>query len=65
MRLRILSAGLSIFLIGAALRAQITGDVIGIHDLGAGSDSPITGARPDSCAYCHAAHSGLASTVTA
>jgi predicted CXXCH cytochrome family protein len=32
---------------------------MGMHNLGPGSTSPITGARPDSCAYCHAPHSGL------
>jgi predicted CXXCH cytochrome family protein len=42
------------------LLAQITGDVIGMHDLSPGSTSPITGARPGSCTYCHAPHSGLA-----
>ncbi|MGD0632083.1 MAG: cytochrome c3 family protein [Terracidiphilus sp.] len=59
MRLNILLAGLSIFLSGTALPAQITGDVLGMHNLGPGSKSPITGARPDSCAYCHAPHFGL------
>lgn len=44
---------------GSALRAQISGDVMGVHDLGPGSHSPITGARPDACSYCHAPHSGL------
>jgi predicted CXXCH cytochrome family protein len=29
-----------------------------MHSLGPGSTSPITGARPDACAYCHAPHSG-------
>ena len=43
---------------GAAL-AQIPGDVMGMHNLGPGSTSPVTGARPDACAYCHAPHSGL------
>ena len=32
---------------------------MGMHNLGPGSKSPITGARPDACAYCHAPHSGL------
>ena len=32
---------------------------MGVHNLEPGSKSPITGARPDSCAYCHAPHSGL------
>jgi predicted CXXCH cytochrome family protein len=52
-------AVLTILLAGARLPAQITGDVIGMHDLGPGSNSPVTGARPDSCNYCHAPHSGL------
>ena len=42
-----------------ALHAQVAGDVLGVHNLGPGSSSPITGARPDACAYCHAPHSGL------
>jgi len=50
-----LSLGLTLLLIPASLFAQFTGDVIGVHDLGPGSKSPITGARPDFCAYCHAA----------
>ncbi len=59
MRLKILFAELTILLAGQALGAQITGDVMGMHNLGPGSNSPITGARPDACAYCHAPHSGL------
>ena len=59
MRLRVLLAGLAVLLTGAAITAQIPGDVLGMHNLGPGSTSPITGARPDSCAYCHAPHSGL------
>jgi len=58
-RLGVQLAALSILLGGAALRAQITGDVLGMHNLGPGSTSPIGGARPDSCSYCHAPHSGL------
>ncbi len=30
-----------------------------MHNLGPGSKSPVTGARTDSCSYCHAPHSGL------
>ncbi len=56
-----LLAGVTILLSGATLPAQITGDVIGVHDLGPGSKSPVTGARPDFCAYCHAPHFGLPS----
>ncbi len=61
MKLRFLMACLMIVLAGTTLLAQITGDVIGTHDLGPGSKSPITGARPDFCLYCHAPHSGLSS----
>ncbi len=59
MKLRILLAGLTILLTGSPLLAQVPSDVMGMHNLGPGSSSPITGARPDSCAYCHAPHSGL------
>ena len=59
MKLRVVLAGVTIALSAAALPAQIGGDVMGVHNLGPGSSSPITGARPDSCAYCHAPHSGL------
>jgi len=59
MKLKITLAGLAFFLAAHALHAQIIGDVLGTHNLGPGSKSPITGARPDSCAYCHAPHSGL------
>jgi predicted CXXCH cytochrome family protein len=52
-------AGLTILLSGTTLLAQFTGDVLGVHNLGPGSKSPITGARPDACAYCHAPHSAL------
>lgn len=38
---------------------QFSGDVIGVHDLGPGSKSPITGARPDFCMYCHEPHVAL------
>jgi predicted CXXCH cytochrome family protein len=48
-----------LLLSGSPLLAQFTGDVLGVHYLGPGSKSPITGARPDACIYCHAPHSGL------
>jgi predicted CXXCH cytochrome family protein len=57
---RFLLAGALLLLASTALRAQVTGDVIGVHDLTTGSKSPITGARPGSCTYCHAPHSGFA-----
>jgi predicted CXXCH cytochrome family protein len=46
-------------LMSAGVRAQITGDAIGVHDMTNGSKSPITGARAGSCSYCHAPHSGI------
>lgn len=52
-------ASLIILLGATALHAQIAGDAMGVHNLGPGSTSPVTGARPDACAYCHAPHSGL------
>ena len=55
---RALSVCAVLMLAGATLLAQITGDVIGMHDLGPASKSPITGARPGSCTYCHEPHSG-------
>ena len=58
MRTATLAACITILAAGAAF-AQLSGDVIGMHDLGPGSKSPITGARPDFCGYCHAPHTGL------
>jgi len=58
-RAKFLFVCLMIVLAGGTLRAQFTGDVIGMHDLGPGSKSPITGARPDFCMYCHEPHFGL------
>lgn len=54
-----LLAGLILLLTGPTLLAQVVGDALGVHNLGPGSTSPVQGARPDSCAYCHAPHSGL------
>jgi predicted CXXCH cytochrome family protein len=59
MKVRLQYTALCVLLIAPTLGAQITGDAMGMHNLGPGSKSPITGARPDSCSYCHAAHSGL------
>ena len=59
MRAKLLLACLMLVLPGQAVLAQFTGDVIGMHDLGRGSKSPITGARPDFCMYCHEPHSAL------
>ena len=61
MKLRCLPAFvLLLFAVGPAFAQNFTDDVIGMHDLSPGSKSPITGARPGSCTYCHAPHSGLA-----
>ena len=54
---RILLTGLAILWCAAIVRAQGAGDVLGMHNLGPGSKSPITGSRTDSCSYCHAPHS--------
>ncbi|MGD0735558.1 MAG: cytochrome c3 family protein [Terracidiphilus sp.] len=59
MKLRTLLAGLTFVLAGTTLPAQVAGDVMGVHNLGPGSKSPITGSLPNSCSYCHAPHSGL------
>ena len=59
MRLGVTLGALAILLSAGRLPAQITGDTLGVHNLGPGSQSPVTGARPDACAYCHAPHSGL------
>ncbi len=56
---RALSACATILWCGGALVAQVSGDVIGMHDLGPGSKSPMTGARPDFCMYCHEPHNGV------
>ncbi|MDR3739279.1 MAG: cytochrome c3 family protein [Terracidiphilus sp.] len=59
MNRRFLLAVIAFLLTAGVLRSQIATDALGVHNLGLGNGSPITGARPDSCAYCHAAHSGL------
>jgi len=58
-KVRVILAGLILLLTGTPLVAQIQGDVLGMHSLGPGTKSPISGARPDACNYCHAPHSGL------
>ena len=39
--------------------AQVTADVLGMHDLSSGSGSPITASGQLSCVFCHAPHSGV------
>jgi predicted CXXCH cytochrome family protein len=50
-------------LIAAVTHAQINSDVIGIHNLGPGSQSPVSGGLSGACLYCHAPHSGLGSNT--
>jgi len=59
MKLRILFACTIFLLAVSGAQGQITGEVIGVHDLTKGSKSPITGFRAGSCTYCHAPHSGI------
>ncbi len=56
MRPRTLAGCLILAMAAGSLSAQINGDVIGVHDLGPGSKSPIKGASPNICLYCHAPH---------
>ena len=59
MRIGILLTALTILVTGTSTHAQIAGDAMGVHNLQPGGQSPVTGARSDACAYCHAPHSGL------
>ena len=58
MKLTVLLVGIVVLALAGMAPAQITGDVIGMHDLTPGSISPIQGSRPGSCTYCHVPHSG-------
>jgi predicted CXXCH cytochrome family protein len=49
----------AVFLAGSLLAQTWTGDVLGSHNLGPGSPSPIKGGSSGACLYCHAPHSGL------
>ena len=44
---------------GLARGQQVTGDVLGAHDLSPGGISPTKGGLSASCLYCHAPHSGI------
>ena len=52
---------IALFLLaGNAIEAQqISGDVLGQHNLGPGGTSPLRGDLSAPCLYCHAPHSGL------
>jgi hypothetical protein len=54
--------GLIVCLVPCAMPAQVSGDVLGMHNLSPGSGSPITAPGSLGCTFCHAPHSGL-STV--
>jgi len=58
-RLRVLLTVLAIASAATAASGQSAGDVMGVHNFAPTGISPVTGARPDTCAYCHAPHSGL------
>ncbi|MDR3765306.1 MAG: cytochrome c3 family protein [Acidobacteriota bacterium] len=54
--------------LAAALAAQSSSsskDILGDHDLSAGTSSTTTGALSGACLYCHAPHSGLNGTTSA
>jgi predicted CXXCH cytochrome family protein len=50
----------AMFLVPAIMLAQqISGDVLGSHNLGPGGTSPVQGGLSAPCLYCHAPHSGV------
>jgi nitrate reductase cytochrome c-type subunit len=57
-------AGVLLFAMVTVLPGQTPQeDVLGIHDMGPGSQAPITGGLP-ACQFCHAPHSGVNGTTT-
>lgn len=46
-------------MLGLLCRAQVSGDVLGSHNLSLSGTSPVRGAL-DPCLYCHVPHSGVA-----
>ncbi len=60
MKLKLFALGMTILLATGIALAQISGDVIGVHDLSPTGKSPITGGVGGACIYCHAPHSGVA-----
>jgi len=56
---RLIAACFALGFAGAVVWAQVTGDVIGVHDLSRASGSPVSGPLGGSCLYCHAPHSGV------
>ncbi|HLV87735.1 MAG TPA: cytochrome c3 family protein [Candidatus Sulfotelmatobacter sp.] len=63
MKRQLMAWGLAaLFSAGTAL-AQISTDVLGVHNMAPASGSPITGGLGSPCLYCHAPHSGINGTV--
>jgi len=58
-RFRILFAAFAVVCGASFAAGQIPGDAMGMHYFAPTGISPVTGSRPDTCAYCHAPHSGL------
>jgi predicted CXXCH cytochrome family protein len=56
-----LAAACAILLLAAGVfaSAQISTDVLGVHDLSPGGVKPVTGSVSAACLYCHAPHSGV------
>ena len=63
MKCRFIMVGLLLMPVATRGWTQINSDVIGAHNLGPGSQSPVTGGLSGACLYCHAPHSGLSSST--
>jgi len=61
MRRLLLALALSGALLAPWSRAQVSGDVLGSHNLSLSGTSPIKG-KLDPCLYCHVPHSGVQTT---
>jgi predicted CXXCH cytochrome family protein len=56
---RVLAACTMLLLGFLPMRAQISTDVLGVHDLSPNGVKPVTGSVSAACLYCHAPHSGV------
>jgi len=63
-RLLTVCAALVLVVTQRELRAQVSGDVLGSHNMSLSGASPIKGGL-DPCLYCHAPHSGVQNTNAA
>jgi len=59
MKQALIVAALLVVAMAAAGQAPPPGDVLGAHNLGPGSSSPVKGSMSAACLYCHAPHSSL------